>query len=85
VKWSFYCKFTQHHQKNCFECVLCPLSITLNILTPTSDISFITCIWPINLKAMGRKTRPLKVYITIVNINNVINEKDYTTKEEVKK
>jgi hypothetical protein len=33
---------------------------------------------------MGSKIRPLKVYIIIANINNAINEKDYTTKEEVK-
>jgi hypothetical protein len=33
---------------------------------------------------MGSKTRPSKVYITITNINNAINEKDHTTKEEAK-
>jgi hypothetical protein len=44
----------------------------------------ITGIWPINPKAMGSKTRPLEVYITVANINNAINEKDYTTKEEAK-
>ncbi len=41
-----------------------------------------TSIWPLNLKAMGNKTKPSKVYTT-TNVNNVGNEKDYTIEQEV--
>jgi hypothetical protein len=41
-----------------------------------------TGIWPINPKAMDNKTRPSKVYIIVININNSKSEKNYTTKEE---
>jgi hypothetical protein len=38
-------------------------------------------IWPLNPKTMDNKIRPSKVY-TITNMNNVGNEKNYTTEEE---
>ncbi len=41
-----------------------------------------TSIWPINPKVMDSNTKPLKVYTTIININNVRSEENYTTKEE---
>ncbi len=41
----------------------------------------ITCIWPLNPKAMDNKTKPSKVYTT-TNVSNVGNEEDYTTNEE---
>jgi hypothetical protein len=40
-----------------------------------------TRIWPLNLKAMDNKTRPLKVY-TKLNLNNARSEKEYTSKNE---
>ncbi len=42
----------------------------------------ITCIRPLNLKAMDNKTKPLEVY-TATNMNNVRNEEDYTIEEEM--
>jgi hypothetical protein len=38
-------------------------------------------IWSLNPKAMDNKIRPSKIYI-VANMNNVRNEKNYTTKEE---
>jgi hypothetical protein len=38
--------------------------------------------WPLNPKVMDNKTRPLEVY-TIVNLNNVGSEKEYTIENEV--
>jgi len=43
----------------------------------------ITCIWPLNTKAMDNKTKPLEVYIA-TNVSNVRSEKDYTIEEEIK-
>jgi len=39
-------------------------------------------VWPINLKAMDSKTRPLEVYTIAANINNAKSEEDYTTEGE---
>jgi hypothetical protein len=36
----------------------------------------------LNPKAMDNKTRQLEVYI-VVNLNNVGNEEEYTTKNEI--
>ncbi len=41
----------------------------------------ITCIWPLNPRAMDNKIKPSKVYTT-TNVSNVGNEENYTTKEE---
>ncbi len=41
----------------------------------------ITCIWPLNPKAMDNKTKPSKVYTT-TNMSNVGSEEDYITKEK---